>query len=126
MIGIRAFKFISSVKQSHARSCRVVDIKRGKNTQIWGIFMSFLRVYILISEITTDIQGRSQTLYTALSNGIVSHGAQIAGLGVFADHTEKQMQNKCVHDFALCGILCMFIFMLRWQKMQVTYAPNKP
>ena len=40
----------------------------------------------------TDIQGRSQTLYTAPCNGVVSHGSQIWGLWVFAEHTHK---NKC-------------------------------
>ena len=53
---------------------------------------------------STDIQGRSQTLYTAPCNGIISHGA----LQVFVDHTCKY---KCVIDFrALWGVLCVFIF----------------
>ena len=37
-------------------------------------------------------QGRSQTSYTAPCNGVVSHGAQIGGLRVFANHTHR---NKC-------------------------------
>ena len=36
-----------------------------------------------------DIQGRSQTLYTTPCNGVVSHGAQIGGLPVFADQIRK-------------------------------------
>ena len=39
---------------------------------------------------TTDIQGRSQTSYAAPHKGVVSHGAQIGGLRVFADHTRKK------------------------------------
>ena len=35
------------------------------------------------------MQWRSQNLYTAPCNGVVSHGAQIGGLRVFADHTRK-------------------------------------
>ena len=43
------------------------------------------------SESTTDVQGRSQTLYTTLCNGLVSHWAQIGGI---ADHTHTH-KNKC-------------------------------
>ena len=39
----------------------------------------------------------AQTLHTVPCNGIISHGAQIGGLLVFADHTYKH--KKCVHDF---------------------------
>ena len=38
------------------------------------------------SALPTDIQGRSQTSYTAPCYGVVSHGAQIGNLWVFADH----------------------------------------
>ena len=39
----------------------------------------------------------------------------------------KHMQNECVHDFPMqCGVLCVSIFTLRPQYMQVTYAPDKP
>ena len=37
----------------------------------------------------TDLQGRSQTSYTTPCNGVLSQGAQIGGLWVFADHTRK-------------------------------------
>ena len=47
----------------------------------------------LISAKLTDIQGRSQTSYTAPCNGVVSHGAQIGGLRVFADHTHKNKRK---------------------------------
>ena len=40
----------------------------------------------------TDIHPRSQISYTALCNGVISHGAQIGGLRVFADH---RCRNKC-------------------------------
>ena len=53
------------------------------------------------------------------------------GLWVFANHTckkTKTKQNKCktkVQDVYLsCGMLGMFIFMLRLQLMQVVYAPD--
>ena len=36
-----------------------------------------------------DIHRRSRTSYIAPFNGVVSHGAQIGGLRVFADHTHK-------------------------------------
>ena len=42
----------------------------------------------LVGVVPIDIHRRSQT-YTALCIGIVSHGAQIGGLRVFADHTRK-------------------------------------
>ena len=42
-------------------------------------------------------------------------------------YTQKQKQNKCIHNLrALCGILCVFVFSLRRQYMQVTYAPDEP
>ena len=42
---------------------------------------------------STDIHQRYQTSYTALHNGVVSHGAQFWGLRVFGDHTRKS-KNK--------------------------------
>ena len=42
---------------------------------------------------TIDIHGISQTSYTAPCNGVVSHGAQIGGLRVFADHIRKNKRN---------------------------------
>ena len=56
---------------------------------------------------STDIHQRSQTSYTTLCNGVVSHGA----LWVFAIHTQKY---KCVHNLgALCGVLRLFVFTFR-------------
>ena len=53
--------------------------------------------------ICIDIHQRSQTSYTTPCNGIDSHGAQIGGLRVFADHTCK---NKRTHNLrALYGVL---------------------
>ena len=42
----------------------------------------------------------SQTSYTALCNGVVSHWAQIVGIQVFTEYTctQKQTQNKFIHD----------------------------
>ena len=63
------------------------------------------------SVIHTYIQGRSQTSYTATYNGVVSHGAQIGGLWVFADHTRK---NKCETGvstiFTRCAAFYVFLF----------------
>ena len=59
--------------------------------------------------IATDIQGRSQTLYTTLCNGLVMHGAQIGGLSEFLPTTHTTTNAKqCIHDLcASCGILHM-------------------
>ena len=47
----------------------------------------------------TDIHQSSQTSYTALCNGVVSHGAEFGGLQVFAATSHAKLtQNKCVHD----------------------------
>ena len=43
--------------------------------------------------LTIDIHGRSQTSYTALCNGVVSHGAQIGGPHIFANHTGKNKRK---------------------------------
>ena len=56
-------------------------------------------------QLTPDKHQRSPTSYTALCNGVVSHGAQFGGLWIFADLAcKKQMQNQCVHD--LCTMRC--------------------
>ena len=46
------------------------------------------RVFCLV--VSTDIEKRSQNSYTSLCNGIVSHGAPIGGIQVFADHAETK------------------------------------
>ena len=48
-----------------------------------------------------NIHGRSQTSYTAPCNGVVSHGAQIGDLWVFADHTRKKTNTKQMHPRSL-------------------------
>ena len=54
-----------------------------------------------------DIHQRSQT-YTATCNGVISRGAQIGDLRVFADHTRKKhTQNKCSHDFRAAFYACL-------------------
>ena len=79
--------------------------------------------------ISTDIQGKSQTWYTAPCNGVVSHGDQIGGIRVFADNTRntsaKQMRprssramqhyNAYLSSRSDCS-----------RSMQVTYAPDEP
>ena len=71
----------------------------------------------------TDIERRIQTSYTAPCNGVFSHGAPIGGyLVLFADHTWKQMQTKCIHDLhVLCGISRM----LSSHSHRSTYAPDE-
>ena len=46
-------------------------------------------------KLITDIERRSQNSYTALCNGVASHGAQMRYILVFADHTceNKRKQN---------------------------------
>ena len=72
---------------------------------------------------TTDIQGRSQTSYTAPCNGVVNHGAQIGGVRVFAVHTHG---NKCKQNastiFACRGA---FYTCLSSRSDRSTYAPDK-
>ena len=61
-------------------------------------------ITLIISDSSTDTQGRSQTSYTAPCNGAVSHGAQIGGLWVFDDHTRKH-KHKANRStiFACCA-----------------------
>ena len=63
----------------------------------------------------SDLKGRSQSSYTVPCNVVVSHGAKIGGLQVFADHTRKnKRKKKCTHNLcAPCDVLCMFIFILQ-------------
>ena len=44
---------------------------------------------------TTDIERRYQNSYTAPCNGVISRGAPIGGIQVFADHTHgnRRIQN---------------------------------
>ena len=65
----------------------------------------------LLSTLFTDLERRSWNSYTAPCNGVVSHGAQIGGIWVFADHTlgSKHKQNASM-IFARVSI-----FMLRQQ-----------
>ena len=55
----------------------------------------------------TDLDQRSQTFYTALCNGVVSHGAQIGGIRVFpTTHTEINANKMC--PWSLCAIMLRF------------------
>ena len=75
--------------------------------------------YVLQPQIYTRDCG-PPILPCVVCNGIVSHGAQFGVFWylpttlVFADHTQKQMQIKCVHDLcAPCGVLRLFVFTLK-------------
>ena len=72
----------------------------------------------------TDIHGTSQTSYTAPCNGIVSYGAQTGSLRVFADYSQKQTQNKCVHN--LCKRLVFVNLHAQTAVDAVTYPPDEP
>ena len=74
----------------------------------------------LRSDVATDVYERSQTSYTKLCNGIVSHETQFGDLQVFAEYTRKTKHNKCVYDlFVPHNFLCVSVFTLRPQYMQV-------
>ena len=81
--------------------------------QMWTLMPDqFFHLFVItLWVISTGIQGRSQTLYTALCNGVISHGAQIRGLQVSADHTRKNKcsQNQCLQNLhPLCSVLDVF------------------
>ena len=80
--------------------------------------------------VTTYIQGRSKTSYTAPCNGVISHGAQIGCLLVFTNHTRKSwkastifMHFTCVHLHAQtavdAGDIC------NWQTMVILLQEKK-
>ena len=75
--------------------------------------------------VVSSIQRRFQTLYTALCNGVVSHGAQIGGLQVFANHTcknTKQMRSWFTRHaaFYMCLSSCSGCRRCSWH----TYLMN--
>ena len=59
---------------------------------------------------TTDIHQTSQTSYTTLCNGVVSHGAQFGSLRVSADHAPKTDAKpmRPLSSHPICSILCVF------------------
>ena len=69
---------------------------------------------------TTDIQGRFQTSYTALCNGVVSHGFK---LGIFRFLPSIYARANASTIFMRC--FYTFISTLRPQLIQVTYAPDE-
>ena len=79
------------------------------------INMLFFKLCIY-SVCPTDIEGRSQNSYTALSNGIVSHGAPI-GVFKFLDHTHGNKHKQNV----LFSVSCVFIFC----SGRSTYTPDE-
>ena len=60
----------------------------------------------VVLDIPTDVQGRSHTSHTIPYNGIVSYGAQIGGLWVFADHTHATTNAKQMHLRSLRTMQC--------------------
>ena len=74
----------------------------------------------------TDIQGRSQTLYTTPCNGVVSHWLKL-GVFRFLPTTHTTTITKQMHPRFSRTVQCLriFIFTLRQQYMQVTYAPDE-
>ena len=69
---------------------------------------------------STDKHQRSQTSYTTLCNGVISHAAQFGGLQVFADHTRKtNMFTIFVRRVAFCAWLSSC-------SDRGTYAPDEP
>ena len=74
----------------------------------------------------SQIQGRSQTLYTVPCNGVVSHGLKLGVFGDLANHARKSKRKANMSTtFARCPAF-LSIFTLRLQYMQVTFAPEKP
>ena len=78
----------------------------------------------MINVCITDVQKRSQTLYTAPCNGVVSHGAQIGGLPVFANHTRKK--QMCPRTSRIVRHFMHAHLHGKPQLMQVAYAPDEP
>ena len=63
----------------------------------WGVYTWFH--FKFRCDITTDIEGRSHTSYTALCNGIVSHGALIRGIQVLADKTRRNIITNKIYPY---------------------------
>ena len=70
----------------------------------------------------TNIQGRSQTSYTAPCNGVVSHGALSLG---FCQPT-KAKTNVKTNVFMIFTCCVAYLSSRRSQQMQVIYAPDEP
>ena len=52
---------------------------------------------------TTDLDQRSQTSYTAMCNGIVSHGAPTGGIRVNHTHMETNAKKMCPWSSLICA-----------------------
>ena len=69
------------------------------------------------------IERRSQKSYNALCGGIVSHGAQIGGIQVFADHTSRNKRKQNVSTiFTHCAV---FPTCLSSSSDRSSYAPDE-
>ena len=82
-----------------------------------------LAVYFEFLDPVTYIQGRSQTSYTAPCYGVISHGAQIEGIWVFADHTHENTRKQNASTvFACCAAFHTCLFS---RSDRSTYAPDE-
>ena len=79
---------------------------------------------------TTYLERQSWTSNTAPCNGVVSHGAPIGGIQIFADHKckIKHKQNAsiifaCHAAFHAC--LSSYSDRIRWHRWQETYTPDE-
>ena len=81
---------------------------------------------------STDTQGRSQMWYTVLCNGVVSHGAQIRGIWVFANHTCKNKRKiNASTIFAHCAAMHVYLHAqrpsrCRWHTHLMFWLWKKP
>ena len=77
-----------------ARTVVNVSCSKTNRTFKMDVYIFLFRTYNETSLMTTDIEQRSRNSYTALCNGIVSHGALIGGIWVFADHTRLSFHES--------------------------------
>ena len=66
---------------------------------------------------------RPQTSYTALCNGVVSHGAPTGGIGVFADHTRRNKRKQNA-SMIFTGCAAFHAYLSSCSSLG-TYAPDK-
>ena len=70
-------------------------------------------------EVTADIDRRSQDSYTSLCNGVVSHGAPIGDIRVFADHTSGNKRKQNAFTIFARRFMCTYLY------AQAVYAPDE-
>ena len=95
---------ISSVKYCYVpRTWQVTGISQSEGSCISDLAVSSLY------PVATDLDQRSRTSSTALCNGIVSHGALLGGIWIFANHTcgNKRNQNVFTNEcLSACSDRC--------------------